>query len=80
MSNGQPGLPTRHELRLAATAALWDRRSMSPEHSEEIVDDVLDAVLPLVCAADRIAELERERDEWEERYDDLLSRCGGTMP
>jgi len=28
----------------------------------------------------RIAELERERDEWEERYDWLLGQCGGTAP
>ena len=38
----------RHTLRTAATEALWDKRSMMPEHSEEIVDDVLDAVLPIV--------------------------------
>jgi hypothetical protein len=42
---------TRHDLRTAATKVLWDKRSMMPEHSEEIVDDVLDAVLPLIVAA-----------------------------
>ncbi len=38
----------RHLLRTAATEALWNKRSMMPEHSEEIVDDVLDVVLPIV--------------------------------
>ena len=41
----------RAALRNAATARLWDRRSMLPEFSEEIVDDVLDAILPLLPEA-----------------------------
>lgn len=31
-------------------------------------------------AANTIERLRRERDEWEERYEDLLSRIGGTAP
>ncbi len=42
---------TRHDLRTAATAVLWDKRDMLPEHSEEIVDDVLASVLPLIVQA-----------------------------
>ncbi len=42
---------TRHDLRTAATAVLWTKREMMPEHSEEIVDDVLAAVLPLIVRA-----------------------------
>jgi hypothetical protein len=42
---------SRHQLRTAATAVLWTKREMLPEFSEEIVDDVLDAVLPLIAAA-----------------------------
>ncbi len=42
---------TRHDLRTAATKVLWDKREMLPEFSEEIVDDVLDAVLPLIVQA-----------------------------
>lgn len=41
----------RHGLRVAATKVLWDKREMLPEYSEEIVDDVLGAVLPLIVAA-----------------------------
>ncbi len=41
-------MASRHDLRTAATKVLWDKRSMLPEHSEEIVDDVLDAVLPII--------------------------------
>ncbi len=47
----------RHEFRTAATQRLRQARSMTPVHSEEIVDDVLNAVLPLVVAA-----LEAEED------------------
>jgi lipase chaperone LimK len=31
-------------------------------------------------AADRIEELTRERDQWEERFEDLLEACGGVWP
>ena len=34
--------------RQAAIKALWDKRSMLPEHSEELVDDVLAAALPFL--------------------------------
>ena len=32
------------------------------------------------AAEKRIADLERERDEWEERYEWLLGECGGVSP
>jgi hypothetical protein len=28
----------------------------------------------------KLRDAEALADEWEDRYDDLLSRCGGTMP
>lgn len=33
----------RKQMKQAAITLLWDKRAMLPEHSEEIVDDVLDA-------------------------------------
>lgn len=32
----------------AAVKLLWDKRSMLPEHSEEIIEDVIDAVAPFL--------------------------------
>lgn len=40
--------PGRAQLRNAATAVLWTKRAMMPEHSDDIVDDVLNAILPML--------------------------------
>lgn len=37
--------------REAAVKLLWDKRAMLPEHSEEIVEDVIDAVAPFLTFA-----------------------------
>lgn len=44
------------------------------------VADLPEVKAALEAAERTIACLRRERDEWEERYEELLSRCGGTMP
>lgn len=52
MEVGHPSFPygmPAEEARAAREAAvklLWDKRAMLPEHSEEIVEDVLAAALP----------------------------------
>lgn len=45
--------------REAAVKLLWDKRSMLPEHSEEIVEDVLTAALPFLVGT--IEQLEGAR-------------------
>ena len=47
---------------------------------DHIKEWAAEANAALEAAAAEIQRLRAERDEWEERYEDLLSRCGGTMP
>ncbi len=42
----------RHEIRTAATKLLWNKRTMMPEHTDEIVDDVLDVAFPIIVRGD----------------------------
>lgn len=44
------------------------------------VADLAEVTAALDEAADAVERLTRERDEWEERYDELLSACGGVWP
>ena len=49
--------PKRYQVKQAAIKLLWDKRSMLPENSEEIVDDVLDIVEEAIGPFDPVPNL-----------------------
>jgi hypothetical protein len=56
-------------------------QSRQNEASIEVrVMDLPDVLESLETARALVERLRAERDEWENRYEELLARCGGTMP